>query len=398
MMSDTTRRSALAIVALLSATGTARADEHNAPENCPYCEGDAERMAQAGIASHGGFAFGALDTNGVDELLSDAEIYWIESEHFKLGLAVGSHTVAQDEKKKIRAELTRLAEVLPEVNPKQKVLDPWLRTHLFAQRLEDLWKDMLAILKVSADDFPPPGTKWIVGTPYFGEGPYLGQSGKYETIALPNADVQVVFLHRQFGLQIRNTQKWNILERDALLTVTNLTENDIYGDAHLHNVIVFNTVHNLVDGYKHYSYETPLWIKEGLAHALERRLEPRYNSFSFGEGSIANKVTKKDWSAEVKKRAQRDAMPTLAEVSSLRTFSEFEDEHHLACWSMTEFLLQEHADAFARINARLHGRKGPDNYPDGTDMAGAQRDAFKDELGMSYAAFDAAWREWAVTR
>ena len=386
------------VLVALAAPAAAQETRFNAPTNCPYCGGDPERMEPAGIVSHGGFEFTARDTHGIDELLPNAQIFWIESKHFETGLAIGSHKVGQSEKKKIRAELTRLKEVLPSVKPKTKVLDPWLRTHLYAQRVEDVYRDFLAIMRVTDDQFPDGTSTWISGTPYWGEGPHVGQKGKYETLVLPNAEQQVVFLHEQFGLQIRNTQKWNVTARDSLIMVTNLAEEGIRGDEHLHNIVAFNAIHNLVDGYKHYSYETPLWLKEGLAHYIERNISPHFNSFSYTEGGLAETFGKDDWDAEVAKRLQKNALPRLAELVALRSFSEFEVADHLACWSMVAFLVEEHPAAFAAINARLHGVKGTDHMPDGSNMSDKHRTAFTEALGMSYLAFDTAWHEWASAR
>ena len=383
---------------LLAAPSTPAAQDvpHNAPENCPYCGGEAERMAAAGVVSHGGFEFSKTDTHGVDALLSDAEIYWIETAHFETGFALGPHKVEQIEKKALRAELERLKEVLPAVKPKTKVLDPWLRTHLYAQRFEELYARFLELMQVSQDVFPDGKSMWLIGTPYWGEGPHLGQASKFEGLALPSAAQQVAFLRDQFGLNVRHTQKWNVIDRDALIFVTNPSQDEIRGDQQMWNHLAFTQTHNLVDAYKHYSYETPLWIKEGLAHHIERSINPRYNSYSFQEGGLFDEIHSEDWLAEVKKLLKKKRAPRLAELASLRSFAEFEADHHLVCWSIVTFLVEEHPDAFARLNGMLHGLKGADGMPDGSNMAEKQRNAIRECLGMSYADLDRIWSEWVL--
>ncbi|HED64970.1 MAG TPA: hypothetical protein ENJ09_05370 [Planctomycetes bacterium] len=382
-----------------SSTEPARAPRPDSldPADCPYCGAKQKRMQRAGIYSHGGFEFATTDTAGVEELLPELPLRWIETEHFELGFALGPRKVELEEKKTLRAELERLSKVLPSVKPKTKTLDPWLRVHLYAQRLEDLYARMLEILEVSQSDFPDGKSEWMIGTPYFGDGPHLGEKGKYEVLILPDADDQVTFLHSQFGLQLRHTQKWNNMERDSMILVTNLTEDNIRDGMQLRNHVTFNMVHQLVDGYKHYSYDTPLYLKEGLAHFMEREINPRFNSFSFSEGGLPEDMRKSDWDKAVARMIQKGRAPRLAELVSLRGFAEFDADDHLACWSMTVFLLEHYPHEYAQLFARLHGRKDEKGYPDGSNMREVHRKAFR-ELIMPYAAFDQVWQAWALAR
>lgn len=380
------------------AAPAAQSKASNDPSTCPYCEGDPELMAKAGIVSHGGFEFGTTDTAGTEGVIPTSDIRWIETEHFELGFALGSYKVTQSEKKKIRAELTELAEVLPAVQPKEKVLDPWLRTHLFAQRLEKTWDRFLEIMQVSEDDFPDADTPWMVGEPYRGEGPYLGQKGKYEVLVVPTEAVHVMYLRDQFGLSFRKTQRWNVVDRDTLTLIIHAQDGDLRVDTSLHGHVVFNLAINMLDGYKHYSYDTPNWIREGLAHFMEREISTEYNSFDSGEGAIANMTRKSDWIPEVKKMIRAQGAPRMAELLALRSFAEFELEHHFATWSMTVYLIQEHAAGYACLNDRLHGLVGDDGIADSSKMEDKHRDAFKECLGMSYVEFDRAWAEWALAQ
>ncbi len=387
------------VTACVAGASSAHADDVNDPANCPYCRGDRGALELAGLRSHGGFRFAKLDTVAIDEFFPDLTIYWIETEHFEIGLALAPHKVTQREKKKIRAELARLKEVLPQVPSKPRVLDPWLRLHLYAQRFEDTYAKFLEVMQVTQDRFPTadsPG--WTPGTPYYGEGPYVGQKGKFEALVLPNAQQQVLFLRDQFGLSVRHTQKWNVIEHDTLVFVANLTQDNIRGDENLHNHLVFNVVHQLVDGYKHYSYDTPLWLKEGLAHWFEREITPEYNTFSFSEGGIPDEIRKADWDGAVKKLIARGDAPRIAELVALDGFAEFEARHHLACWSLTAFLIERYPEAFARLHGDLHGRKNAEGYPDGSDLRDAHREAVRTHFGKSYAQLDAEWRTWAEAR
>lgn len=390
----------LAAVLLVAAAPSAQKEKRpaNAPENCSWCEGDPERMAAAGIVNHGGFKFCSTDTAGTDKHFGGKDIYWIESEHLRIGLCLPAQKVGPDEAKKVRAELTELAEKLPKVDPKAKLLEPFHRTHLYALRLEKAYARFMELMQVTPANFPDGRGVWLLGTPYFGEGPYLGEKEKFEVLVLPTAADQVGFMLPQFGLSIKRTQRWNIIERDCLVVVTNLMENELRNDMQLHGHLVFNLAINFLDAFKHYSYETPCWIREGLAHFMEREIDPKFNTFDSSEGGQGVKVNKENWNGEVKQLIASGKAPRVAELTALKTYAEFELRHHYGCWSMTKFMIESNPKGYACLNGKLHGCKTPDGMPDSEDMPSKQREAFQECFGMGYAQFDAAWQAWAATQ
>ena len=368
----------------------------NAPpwETCPYCGEDPQRMAAAGVASHGPFDFGTGTSADVERLLPTLEILWTETAHFKLGTVLRRYKLGDKERKKVRAELERLQIDLPEVEPRTRYLDPWLRSHLYAQRVEDLWLRFLEVVGVDEKAFPAAGAQPLVSQKYMGQGPHLGQKSKFELLILPTKATSRLYLSEQYGLPIERTQRWNDVARDSLTVVMNLEEAQRKSkDEALHGHVVFNLTQNLIDGYKHYNYDTPLWYHEGLAHALEREISPHFNSFDGSEGALAKKTHKSDWLVETRKLLRAGEAPRLAELTRLREYAQFELEHHFATWSMVQFLLRRHPQEFACFLDRMHGVVDENGSAIG-DMQDHQRASFKDCLELDYAAFDRAWREW----
>jgi glutaredoxin len=384
---------ALAAVALAS---TALAQRPNDPAACPYCKNDPELMEAAGVVSHGGFEFGSTDTAKVDGLLASQDIRWIESAHFEIGFALGGHKVEQDEKEKIRAELGRLQAALPAVDPKIKVLDPWLRAHLYAQRAEDHWQRMLAILQVKEGDFPDGSRQWNMQGKYMGEGPYLGEKGKYEILILPSEASHSQYLQAHFGLLIKKTQRWNLPEKDTLSVTIHTGQGNLRKDEALHGHLVFNLTINLLDGYKHYSYDTPIWIREGLAHVCEREISPRFNTFDSSEGGIAEMTRKEKWEPEVRRLVASGKAPRMAELIQIKEYAGLELVHHYTTWSMADFLLKSNPNGFACLQDALHGITNEKGIGDGSNLSDVHRDEFKRCLGFSYADFDRAWAEWVL--
>jgi len=397
-LSVTTWIAALASAALLLAAPLlATQEKANDPKTCPYCKGDPELMKKAGIVSHGGFEFGKEDsTEKIDRLLATCDIRWIETAHFELGFALAPHKVKPEEKEKLRAELTRLAEVLPGVDPKTKVIDVWLRTHLYAQRCEDTWKRWLEIFQVKESDFPPKNYVWDRQSKYMGIGPYLGQNSKYEVLILPSEATLQQFLQAQWGLLVKKTQRWNLPSKDTLSVAIGAGQENLREDEGMHGHLAFNLAINLLDGFKHYSYDTPIWIREGLAHFMEREISPKYNSFDSAEGGTAEMTRKSKWEPEVRKLASAAKLPRMAEVLSMKEYSDLTLPRHYAVWSMTDFLIKTKPAEYARFNDALHGIVNAEGFADSSNLLDVHREKFKEIFGWSYADFDRVWVEWVL--
>lgn len=388
---------AFAAVALFAPALAAGDDElaPNDPRTCKWTEGDPELLKSIGIVSTGGFDFGRGDTAAIDKELAMLDIYWVETEHFEIGIGLGPYRVKQKEREKIRGELRELATKIPTIKEKTKIIDPWLRCYIYAQRVEALYDRFLELMQVEETDFPTGRGQWNMEGKYMGDGPYLGQRHKFEILLLPSEAASVLYLKSQFGLQVRLSQRWNVIERDSISVTIHTTQGDLRDDQALHGHLAFNLAINMLDGYKHYSYDTPIWIREGLAHFMEREINPDFNTFDSSEGAVADMTRKSDWTDPVRKLIRAGEAPRLAELVRLKDYGELTVEHHFTTWSMVAFLVAEHPDAFACINDRLHGIWSASG-PDGSNMPDHHREAVKECLGWSYAQFDDAWQAWAV--
>ena len=119
-------------------------------------------------------AFNAPARREGDELIllerTDPGTYIVELRSEEHTGAVGGHTI----------RVSAIAELAD-----ARELDPWLRTHLIAQRCEELYAEVKANLGVSDDTFPPaPGHNPDDAPKFFGYGPYLGLPQKYSVLIL----------------------------------------------------------------------------------------------------------------------------------------------------------------------------------------------------------------------
>ncbi len=373
-----------------------RSKPANHPVNCPYTGGKSEVLEAAGIVSIGGFPFSTLDSTAeLDQYFGSGDVRWVETSHFKIGMGLGPYKIDRKEKKKVLAELTRLAEHMPALNPeKVKTLDPWLRAYLYAQRAEDLWVQMQSILGVQDSDFPDGSGPWDTTGDYMGIGPYLGEKGKPEILILPSMTSSSEYLRNHFGLRTKMTQRWNIIDRDVLHLVIHTQQGSLDNDAALHGHFVFNLSQQLLNAYKHYSYEAPVWLKEGLAHWLERSIDPRYNTFNASEGTTAIKNNKEDWNTPTRVLVQKNEAIPLAQLVRIQGFGELELEHHYTTWSMIDYLMKVHPEFVGQLCGAIKGLVNEDFIDDGSGMEDAHRAAFKEHLGWTYSQFDRQWAEW----
>ncbi len=382
-----------------SASAGAKGDKKklNEPELCTVCGGDAEQLKAGGIVAHNGFPFGKAgsDTAKVDKHLVVLDIKWIETAHFRIGFALSSYKVKLEEKKKFLAELTKLKEAFPKIQPDSGIIDPWLRTHMYAQRCEEIYARFLELADASGAQFSDGSGTWVVGGSYQGEGPYLGMKEKYEVLIVPNEAAHVDFLLDQAGLRIRNTQRWHFVDRGAITVSMHAQQGNLRSDAGLHGHVAFNLAHNLFDGLNHYSYDTPIWIHEGLAHFMEREVDPKNNSFDGGEGAVADMTKKSNWKAEVLKLFAANEAPRLAELMALKNFGEMKLPQHFTTWSMVDFLVQTKPKEFAAFLWALKRNYDAQGIPTGLNLPDWHRTKFKEVLGWNYVEFDTAWREWA---
>ena len=368
----------------------------NHPDACPYCKNDPEVMKAAGIVSHGGFEVARKSTEEAAGVVGGAEIYWIETTNFKVGLALGPIKVRQEEKAKIRAECAHLAETLEDVPLKPKTLDPWLRAHLYAVRLEKVYSDMLEFLDADQSKFPEPGTVWNMVGEYWGEGPYMGPKGKLEIMLWPSEGFHSQWLKENFGLLTKKSQRWHIIDTGSLQFSGHTDQGSLSVDEALHGHVVFNVSIMLVNSYKHYSYDMPVWLLEGIGHYMERKLNPKYNTFDSGEGGMAAGTRKEKWEPEVRKLVAKEEAPSLSALVRMSNFAELNLDHHFATWSMVDYLVQAHPGFLPEYIRRISDLRNEELIPDGSTLGEEQRASFKEDLKLSYLQFDRAWADWVM--
>lgn len=393
----------VAFLGLMLAAPTRGQDEEdeirNTPPEDPYTENDPESMKALGYVSYGPFTFGDdRGTHEIDAVLGEKKVLWLETAHFKIGCGLHSAKAPPDpeHKKLLYEELKELKEKLPKVNPRTRTLDRWVRLHLCAQRLENLYADFCKRLGVTDADFQD-GTE--LGTE-LGKGRYLGQPGKYLVILFQKTSDFERYLDRFAGIHSRDSVRHNFQKSNNLLVAINTEGNDewLRNPVALHSHLVFNTVGNLVDGYKGYWYAMPAWWSVGLAHWYARQVHPEIVNITMEADDVVDEADAWDWPRKVRARVGFDYFPEAEEVLQWNRLGELGFLEQMMSWSRVDYLLSLGDEKFAEYFTMMKGmpipRDGVGITPE--HVLAQQEKALEEVYDLDAEGFDRKWKRYVL--
>jgi hypothetical protein len=396
----------LTISTLLGIAATLPAQKLEKWQKDPFTKNDPEKMAAAGYLNYGPFAFGNLASDTVTSTQIQASlpftnIIWMETEHFRIGVELPTWSVptAAPIGKKIRAELTELKKKLPSIDPKTRKLTPWLRAHLTAYRLEKLHAETQALFGVSDDQFPSDPSKVFAepGKTYMGYGPHMGMRGKFLLLVIAKQGPFRQYMEKYLGRPSVQPQRWHFVESSSLIYTCTL-ESDRYPlkhDTALHCALAFNVSQNLLDGFRSYAYDLPVWIREGFAHWNGRRIDGKWPNFDQNEGSLADMKTTSKWKPYAKsligKTKKYAPFPTVAKW---RDFGDITFNDHVMIFSRMDYLMSMGQKKWQTFLFTVKGRVDAEWNIDQTDLVDATREGLKKAYNLTFLNFDDKWRAW----
>jgi hypothetical protein len=370
----------------------------------PYTNNEPERYKAAGYEKYHRFMVtDDLGTTEVMNVLGNLEMIWVETEHFKIGSTLPEIKIPSDKisKTRILEEVERLRPKFDELPKKVKKLDPWLRVHLYAQRMEEEYDYLQELLGVTDKDFPKAAGEWVKGK-YMGEGPYMGQKNKF-----------VVLLTQKKSTLHRFAQRWcdanftadspiahNFQKAGCMIygTSPELADGYFGEDARLHTNLAFGTAVNIVLGYKGYMFDTPVWVKEGIAHHYVNQIDPRYHNFSFIKDQFPNEKKLWKWEPRVRKLVDKEAFMPASTVMDWRAVDDFRIGHHMNLWSRVDYLIRTDRKRFASFVGEVKDfLRAPAGEVVTIDMVmERQMKAFQHIYGMTPEEFDQKWAAWVM--
>jgi len=380
-------RAWLLLVALLPA--------QKKPDVCPWCKNDPDKLAKAGLVSHGPIAVGPHGSEAIVRDLPAGKWLFLESAHLRWASALGPMTVELDDKKRVQAELERLRVLLPDIPKQPNQLDPWLRLHLLAMRGEEFYARFQRLLQVSDADFPESRQ---MDKPFMGNGKYLGEKEKFDVVVHSTRSTHYLFTTEFSGAQVTDTLRWHFKEPHKLLCSVPAENPVLKKDRWLWPHIVHNLSHVMFCAYKHFSYDPPIWIDEGLALAMEKEVEPESTTHEGEEGSLRETKGPKDFGVAAKKLVSTGKPRSLAELSEVKEFGELSQDDQVAVWSRLRFLIETHPDECAKFLGGIKGQLDEKKLPTGADLPGLQRKLLQEIAGWTTFSLDEAWKAWVKSQ
>lgn len=417
-------RFAAALLALAALAAPAAAQSGGKKEPCWVCGEDPEIMAAAGIVNHGPFPFFNSDSEEIQQHLGIRTILWLETAHFRISCDLKDWKIPVEEKKEYRAELEELALKFPAIDPKKiGTLDRQLRIHLFAERMEKMYADMLNLVGFTDEPFQALPSEEEFQTAWKGEwqkdlenafnaaparppewpvwvdlGRFFGMPMKFEIMMFHYKADMERFKRDYIGLQNSQPQRWHCTVKvdvgqpksRAMWFGFSTEAEEMKHDQHVHNALLHNVGINMVDAYQLYLLESPYWLRTGIGHWLTQRNSTDYNFYDLDEGAAEMDADERKWAAAVRKLVVAGEAPTFLELAKLQSYGEMGLNAHLVSWSHVCFLMEKDPAAFSKF--LLVTKSNPQH----TANLDAQRETLQACYGWTFPQAEEAWQAWVL--
>lgn len=358
---------------------------------CPYCKDDGARLAGLGLVRHGVMPFGARDSLAIAAGAPRGTWWFLESAHLRVAFGIGGCAVEPARADAVERELEALRAVLPDVPKRPRKLDAPLRLHLVVQRLEQSYARIQRALGVTDADFPESRP---ASGPFMGDGRFLGEKDKFEFVIFATVADHHAWIQPFSGAKVTDTLRWHFSPQHKLHASVPVAAADLRTDLALQTHLVHNLAHLMLSAYKHFSYDPPAWLDEGLATYFEKELDPTASTLEGQEGGAKSVRPPRDFAARARSFAQSDGGPRFARLLGLRDVAEFEGDDLVASWAIAKFLVEAHPAAFARFVGAIKGQLDERGVPSGRDLAGLQRKLLQELWGWNAQQLDREWRAW----
>lgn len=350
-------------------------------------------MAGLGILDWAPAGFGPAGLGGaagLEEELAMSEWLFVETAHFRWASSVGSDTLKTQDRERLEPHFERMRALGVPVPARPKSISPRLRLVLMALRAEDAYARFLDLIGHTDDDFP--ATRQAEG-PYMGNGRFLGEADKFELIVHASRDTHRLFTLDHMGASVTGSLRWHFRDPHKLFASVPASDSDLRKDRWLWPHIAHNLGHMFLAAYKHFSYQPPVWLDEGLALMFEREAEPTSITTEGEEGTLNEDVRASDWKSKLKKIRSKEE-PRIATLMTFQTLGQLSEQDAASCWSRVRFLTDVHPEPFAAFLGGIKGQLDAQGYPSGADLDGLQRTLWKTHFQWTPQEFDTAYFAW----
>jgi hypothetical protein len=319
---------------------------------------------------------------------------YLETKHFRIASSLKKMKLSVKDRKRMAPELEKLAEFLPDIGSRPPSLTSKEYLILIGIRLESLYAQFQKIVQVEDSDFPSSRAEQAGEGPYMGDGPYLGEREKFEVVLHINRNEHIEFIEMQRGIKMNDTVRWHCRNPSKLIVSMPCVDGDLREDRWLWPHLAHNTTHMLFEGFKFFAYDPPLWLAEGLALYIEKNIEPESWTRDGDEGVFFEPARSKDWSKDILKLVKQKKSVGMPSLMMAQRPADLNRAANVTAWSITSFLLQEHADNYATLIGTIKGQLDEQGYPTDYKINKVQREELKRLWGWTPMSMEKAWIEW----
>lgn len=363
----------------------------------PYTRGERKALDAAGYVSLGPFPWcEGITTDEIVRESGGTPILWVETEHFRVGSTLAAYKLTADriEKKRLDEEVARLRELFPDAKPPAGKLDPWLRLHLYARRIEAVHAEFLRAFGLRDADF---GEVTPGSPPTIAPGPHLGLDMKFTVLITERRSTLARCVRFLLQRDPQDPMRERLAGNSLFFGISMEAVRD-WGhesDSALHAQVAANVALNLLAGFRGISATVPVWFEYGYSHGASRRVDERYTLLA--RGTAREDADAWKWEPRVAGLISNDFAPTWKDLANERRFEDLSAPDHLVAWSKVSWMLQTFGPE--RMRQYLMAVTDPLPRRDELDRAAFLRDrqlAALDEVGGApNLELEAAWRRWA---
>jgi hypothetical protein len=369
----------------------------------PYTRAQRKELDRAGYISLGPFPIAdGIKTGDVEEAFGSIPVLWVETAHFKLGSTLVSYPVAGDERERraLHDELERLSKKIPRARGEPVKLDPWLRLHLYAQRLEELYADFESRFGISDEDFSAKANPDPTRPDYMGPGPYLGEPMKF-TVLLTEKNSQIARFAKRWLMADEASFYRGSLSGGSMFFGTSMeSSKSCMGsslDLSLHVLVTQELARTLCFAFRGARVPPPLWFAHGLALWYGRRVDERWCTYVQHTKTDEEDPTSR-WEPRVAGLVANDFVPKWDEMLAWSTSTKLEAQHHLTAWSRVSWMMgQDKAKLRSFLLSMTQAPVGNEGAaaPFGLSLD-QQKAALSAAFGKSPVDLHRAWGKWVA--
>ncbi|MBK7878695.1 MAG: hypothetical protein IPJ77_23810 [Planctomycetes bacterium] len=365
----------------------------------PYTRGKREALDKAGYVAIGEFPLTqGLHTRDVEEALGNVPMRWVETEHFRIGSTLTTYGFQSDpqEERRLKDDLAQLKSRFERFSPPERKLDPWLRVHLAAWRVERLYADLLKRFGLVDEEFDPERTP--ERPPGIGTGRYLGMEHKF-VVLLFEQDASLGRFCRRIGwAELQIYGRWRLPggAMGIALSAEGVRGMNFDLDAALTSFLLGETAVMLLEGLNENLAAVPIWFRYGVSHAYAREFDPRWTLTATGTTREFGDDSWK-WEPRVGRLVANDAACAWKAMSAWISTDQIRPQEHLVMWSRTSWLLKRKP---SELRTFLLGVAQPlPGVPEAQriELIDARtRESCSKAFGRTLEELDAEWRAWVA--